>query len=134
MKKYIIIFAILLIIGLSSFLGIKYYLSIPKDPKPIIEEMVKSYYENYLYEKNSKAFLNEEYDKKMEEFNRTGIKKSLFDIMDKVDHDDKHLLMNSKESKINCNFFETVVTYTPVAPYSKKDYKYDLKISCKIEK
>lgn len=132
-KNYLILIAILAIIGISGFYGIRYYLSKPKDPKPIIEEMVKIYYEKVLYPENKKTFTGN-YEKRMNELEKEGILRTLSDVLNKVDHDDKYLLMNSKESGIKCNFFETTVNYTPISPYKEKDYKYDLKVSCKIQK
>ncbi|MEG0909636.1 MAG: hypothetical protein RSH78_04665 [Bacilli bacterium] len=99
-----------------------------KDVDLVIKEIAQKYYEEYYYP-DLKA--RETFTAKIKELSKTGVKKTLWDITSKVDHEDKYRLLNPKVSGIYCKFYETMVVYYPKSPYTVKDYKMDLTIKCK---
>ena len=127
-KKLIIVAVVVfLVIGISSFCIYK-ILTKKKDANTIINEMVAMYYEQYyddLVLNNPKT-----YQEKLEKASKNSIKKTLFDISRSVDHEEEYRILNSQESGINCNVFNTIATYYPKSPYGREDYKVDLTIDC----
>ena len=88
------------------------------------EEEIEEYYDDLVLN-NPKT-----YTEKLEKASQNGIKKTLFDISRSVDHEEEYRILNSQESGIKCNVFNTIATYYPKSPYGREDYKVDLTIDC----
>lgn len=97
MKKIIYIVTSITILIIA---GVVFYFAAFKkqfDPKPIIDEMAQTYYKEVIYPDNLRKY-GEEYSEKMEELKE--IKKSLFTIMEKVEHPDRYKFKKPDEFNI----------------------------------
>ena len=97
-----------------------------------INALAKDYYENYFYDKlvenagdNSISDIMSAYAEKGME----PVKLRQFFVYDNARHQDSEKIFTTAEYPCNTN--TSTVRYTPVAPYGKTDYTYEVNLSCK---
>ena len=118
-----------LMVGASLFVSL--YFNPARMGKRKLEELAKTYYETYFYDKFMGSIDSEVYEEKMKAYEKSGFQPVLL----------RQLLLyqNGKYSDykgyfekegFNCDKNTTSAKFYPIAPYGPKDYKVEYNIDC----
>lgn len=133
--KIAIICIVVAMAGFGIYVGIQFYNMPEYATEREINALAKDYYENYFYGKlleNSNEIgttIPDIMKKYIEEDGIPPVKLRQFFLYADGRHKDSEKIFTTKEYPCNTNV--STVKYTPVAPYGRTDYTYEVNLSCK---
>ena len=127
-KKYALVLVLLMGVMLLTGCG-----NNEKKLTSNLEKLGKSFYEDYYYPSQEKS--QKDVKEFVKRFEKTGVKVNLENIS-KISKIDKELIdsMVNNKTKEKCDGEKSVVTFYPVKPYGKTDYRIEVKLECGFDK
>ncbi|MEG0576905.1 MAG: hypothetical protein RR500_03530 [Bacilli bacterium] len=117
-KKMILISLIIIIICIVGTTITRKFTKPKRNPEAVAGILVGGYYEDEVYTK----YKNHE---DLEKYSKVGITYSLYEMIKMYDTDAEIILKD-----LGCIYKKATVKIIPISPFEKKDYKYEVNMTC----